>query len=200
MYLYNIDTGQQEVLGDFPGMTFAPRFSPDGNQVVMSMASDGNSEIYSMDLRTRRVPNWLTVTGFASAIIFHLFVNGAAGLGHALGGFALGFGLLFVLWLIGGGGGGDVKLMGALGAWLGAPLTLIVFLLSTVLGLVSLGGVIMFRGIVRGAAADGAVAAAGHDGGGSQVEAARHKIPYAVPVALATWVVVVLKLFAMTGS
>ena len=55
VYLFNIDTGEQEVLGDFPGMTFAPRFSPDGNQVVMSMAQDGNSEIYSMDLRTRRV-------------------------------------------------------------------------------------------------------------------------------------------------
>ena len=55
VYLYNIDTGQQEIIGDFPGMTFAPRFSPDGNKVIMSMAQDGNSEIYAMDLRTRRV-------------------------------------------------------------------------------------------------------------------------------------------------
>ena len=37
VYIYTIDTGKQEVLGDFPGMTFAPRFSPDGNQVIMSM-------------------------------------------------------------------------------------------------------------------------------------------------------------------
>jgi TolB protein len=55
VYLFNIDTGQQEVLGDFPGMTFAPRFSPDGNQVIMSLAQSGNSDIYAMDLRTRRV-------------------------------------------------------------------------------------------------------------------------------------------------
>lgn len=54
VYLLNIDTGQQEVVGDFPGMTFAPRFSPDGNRVVMSMAQDGNTDIYTMDLRTRR--------------------------------------------------------------------------------------------------------------------------------------------------
>ena len=54
VYLFNLDTGQQEVLGQFPGMTFAPRFSPDGDQVIMSMAQGGNSDIYSLDLRTRR--------------------------------------------------------------------------------------------------------------------------------------------------
>ncbi|MEX0922774.1 MAG: Tol-Pal system beta propeller repeat protein TolB [Rhodovibrionaceae bacterium] len=55
VYLFNLNTGQQEVLGDFPGMTFAPRFSPDGDRVIMSLAQDGQSDIYSMDLRTRRV-------------------------------------------------------------------------------------------------------------------------------------------------
>jgi TolB protein len=55
VYIFNIDTGRQEVIGDFPGMTFSPRFSPDGKKVIMSMAKDGNSEIYSMDLRTRKV-------------------------------------------------------------------------------------------------------------------------------------------------
>jgi TolB protein len=54
VYLYNINTGRQELLGDFPGMTFSPRFSPDGNKVIMSMAKNGNSDIYVMDLRSRR--------------------------------------------------------------------------------------------------------------------------------------------------
>ncbi len=55
VYLFNLNTGQQEVLGDFPGMTFAPRFSPDGNKVIMSLADNGNSDIFTMDLRTRGV-------------------------------------------------------------------------------------------------------------------------------------------------
>ena len=56
VYLYNVDTGQQEVLErNFPGMTFAPRFSPDGSKVVMTYAQDGNSEIYEMDLQTREI-------------------------------------------------------------------------------------------------------------------------------------------------
>ncbi len=53
VYLYNIDTGRQEVLGNFPGMTFAPRFAPDGNKVIMSLSQNGNSDIYELDLRNR---------------------------------------------------------------------------------------------------------------------------------------------------
>ena len=55
VYLLNIETGMQEVVGDFPGMTFAPRFSPDGKKIIMSFAKDGNSDIYSMDIATRVV-------------------------------------------------------------------------------------------------------------------------------------------------
>jgi len=36
-------------------MTFAPRFSPDGNKVIMSLARQGNTEVYTMDLRTRKM-------------------------------------------------------------------------------------------------------------------------------------------------
>ena len=55
VYLLDIETGIQEVVGDFPGMTFAPRFSPDGKKIIMSFAKDGNSDIYTMDLENRIV-------------------------------------------------------------------------------------------------------------------------------------------------
>jgi TolB protein len=55
VYLFDLETGRQQMLGDFPNMTFSPRFSPDGNKVVMSLESRGNSDIYVMDLRTRSV-------------------------------------------------------------------------------------------------------------------------------------------------
>ena len=51
----DIETGTQEVVGDFPGMTFAPRFSPDGKKIIMSFASNGNSDIYTMNLENRMV-------------------------------------------------------------------------------------------------------------------------------------------------
>jgi len=55
VYLLDIETGMQEVVGDFPGMTFAPRFSPSGKKIIMSFAKDGNSDIYTMDLENRIV-------------------------------------------------------------------------------------------------------------------------------------------------
>tara|TARA_B100001057_G_scaffold221474_1_gene221890 strand:- start:181 stop:1518 length:1338 start_codon:yes stop_codon:yes gene_type:complete len=55
VYLLDIETGSQEVVGNFPGMTFAPRFSPDGKKIIMSFAEDGNSDIYTMDLAERIV-------------------------------------------------------------------------------------------------------------------------------------------------
>ena len=53
VYVLNIETGQREVVGNFPGMTFAPRFSPDGQRVIMSLQEGSNSNIFVMDLRSK---------------------------------------------------------------------------------------------------------------------------------------------------
>jgi TolB protein len=53
VFLLNIETGQREVVGNFPGMTFAPRFSPDGQRIVMSLTQGTSSNLYAMDLRSR---------------------------------------------------------------------------------------------------------------------------------------------------
>ena len=53
VFLFNIETNQREVVGNFPGMTFAPRFSPDGQRVIMSLQQAGNSNIFVMDLRSK---------------------------------------------------------------------------------------------------------------------------------------------------
>ena len=38
------------VLSELPGMTFAPRFSPDGMKIILSMAENGNTDIYTLNL------------------------------------------------------------------------------------------------------------------------------------------------------
>jgi TolB protein len=53
VYLQSVDSGRRELLGNFPGMSFAPRFSPDGTRVAMSLAQDGRTNLYEMDVRGR---------------------------------------------------------------------------------------------------------------------------------------------------
>jgi len=60
VYLFDLETGRQQMLGNFPNMTFSPRFSPDGNKVVMTLEQGGNSDIYVLDLRTRAVSRLTT--------------------------------------------------------------------------------------------------------------------------------------------
>ena len=62
VYVHNLEGNQREAVGNFPGMTFSPRFSPDGQSLVMSLQQGGNSNIFMMDLRSRATTR-LTDTG-----------------------------------------------------------------------------------------------------------------------------------------
>jgi TolB protein len=55
VFILRLGTGQKYLLGNFPGMTFAPRFSPDGSSIVMSLAKNGATSLYAMNLVTKSV-------------------------------------------------------------------------------------------------------------------------------------------------
>src|SRR4030088_865144 len=94
-----------------------------------------------LDWRYRRIPNWLTVSGFAAGIAVNTILHRWPGLKEALLGTALGLGLLLPFVLVRSLGAGDWKLAGALGACLG-PRQLLSVLVGTVLvaGVMGLAG------------------------------------------------------------
>jgi len=101
------------------------------------------------DLRSGRIPNLLTFGAAAGAAGFHLADQGLSGLGLALGGWLVG-GLLFLpLYVLRGMGGGDVKLMAALGAWIGPGLALWLALYAALAGGVLALVVAIARGRLR---------------------------------------------------
>lgn len=70
--LMNIETGQREIIGDFQNhtMSFSPRFAPNGQTVVMSLQQQGASNIYLMDIRTRRITRLTTTPAIDTAPSF----------------------------------------------------------------------------------------------------------------------------------
>jgi prepilin peptidase CpaA len=71
------------------------------------------------DLRTRRIPNVLTFGAAAAALGYHMVTGGLAGMGSSAAGWLLGAVVFIVPFALRGLGGGDVKLLAALGAWIG---------------------------------------------------------------------------------
>ena len=55
VFLRDLQTGREESMGNFQGMSFAPRFNHDGSRMLMSIANGGTTSIYEMDLRTRQM-------------------------------------------------------------------------------------------------------------------------------------------------
>lgn len=74
-----------------------------------------------IELKERRIPNWLTLSGMALGLLI-AYLHGPRAFGASIGGLVIGFGFLFIFYVFGGVGGGDVKLMGAAGALMGSNL------------------------------------------------------------------------------
>lgn len=150
------------------------------------------------DLKTRRIPNTLNVTSLIIALGLHSYFGGLNGFLFSLGGFAVGFGILFVLWIIGGGGGGDMKMMGAAGAWVGAFPVLAIFIASAFFAVLCTI-VLMVKNAGKSKKLLTSMASGGNSGGDHQTRtdaknALKAHIPYAVPVAMATACVVLILL------
>ena len=86
------------------------------------------------DIRYRRIPNWATLPGAALGLGMNGLFLGWQGMKASGLGLLVGFGALVVLFVLGWMGGGDVKLMAAIGAIVGPSNWFWVFILSNILG------------------------------------------------------------------
>jgi prepilin peptidase CpaA len=86
------------------------------------------------DLRSRRIPNWLVLPFALIGFVVSGWLHGLHGIVHSLEGFAVGVSLFGLLSLMGGMGMGDVKLCGALGAWIGPSQMLLALVMTGIAG------------------------------------------------------------------
>ena len=85
------------------------------------------------DLRERRIPNWLTMGAIAAALLLRL-PGGMGDVGVGLMGALVGFAVALPFFLVGGLGGGDLKLIAAIGAFLGPTRLFFALLITAVVG------------------------------------------------------------------
>ena len=85
------------------------------------------------DLFYKRIPNWLTLSSLLFGIILQSAFRGYDGLIFSLQGIGIGFAIPFLIYLVGGFGAGDVKLMAAVGSFVGPKEIFIIFILSSLL-------------------------------------------------------------------
>jgi len=86
------------------------------------------------DLRSSRIPNWLTFSAMGFALATHAWLSGFQGVTFSLGGLGTGLGLFLILYVSGSIGAGDVKLMAAVGAIMGPYGALLSGLLAIMVG------------------------------------------------------------------
>lgn len=155
-----------------------------------------------IDWRSRRIPNWITFTMVLSGFCVSALSLGPVSIGQSALGFLVGFALPLLLFLIGALGGGDVKLLAGLGAWLGPETTAKVFVLEAVIGLAIVLAQAVHQGRLRALARNSAVLAVNlahmNDLGvehvrqtGQSSRSVDRPLPYAVPVMLALGVLFV---------
>jgi len=100
------------------------------------------------DLRTARIPNRLTYTALLAALPLRTVLLGLSGLKSGAIGMLVAGGLFLLLYTVGAMGGGDMKLMAAVGAWVGSTQVMTLILAAALAGGVLAIGRIIFRNMV----------------------------------------------------
>lgn len=150
----------------------------------------------AIDIRSRRIPNWITLVLMISGLLQNAFLQGPVSPGQSWGGLATGVALTFILFALGAMGGGDVKLFAGIGAWVG-PVTIVeIFAAEALVGMV----IVIWQALrerrvaslMRNSAVIVLNAASGDLTCPKEPEAKtnRQRLPYAVPTFIATLLIV----------
>jgi len=127
------------------------------------------------DLRTREIPNWIPVAALLAGFAFHLWTLGWRGLGVGFLGALSGFAIFLIFYLLGGMGGGDIKLMTGFGAVLGAGSLLVAAFWTAIAGGVFAAVVVALNHWKKPSS-------------GNPGDSSRASIPYAPVISLGAWI------------
>ena len=161
-----------------------------------------------IDYAQRRVPNWLNAALIVIGFAVQAWFFGFSGITTGFLGMLTGFGLLIVPWLMHGMGAGDVKLMAAIGVWIGPWLTLWSFALGAIIGGVAAVAMILSTGRLRMACANFNMIMAkcsnmqsmfSEFGSAKSFGATSQLLPYGVPLTGGTLIVLAGKVFGWWG-
>jgi prepilin peptidase CpaA len=151
------------------------------------------------DIYNHRIPNWLTIGAATVGVCWNTYINGLSGLFSSFTGILLGVALLIVFYILGGTGAGDVKLMGAIGTFLGPWGVLNAFLWTALAGGLYAIGLIFFHSQLKLIRTEIFVAITGYFAtrklsfNKSQLESKKPKLCYGVAIAIGTVISLFIK-------
>lgn len=93
------------------------------------------------DFSDHRIPNAITLCATMVGLSSHLYLGGLQGAGLSVGGLLVSMGCLLPFYLLGGMGAGDVKMMGAIGAFVGPQASVLAVAVGLVAG--AFGGILV---------------------------------------------------------